>query len=112
MNQQLNKIAVPGLRWSMGLVVLWQSFREFAHAIDAVHQHNHAIPLLLVRLILAGSEIVAVLLFLLPRSRTIGSYGLLIVFALAMGIHIAHGEWGILSLSVYAMAVLVSLANA
>jgi hypothetical protein len=28
-----------------------------------------------------------------------------------MGVHIAHGEWGILSLSVYAMAVLVSLAN-
>jgi hypothetical protein len=28
-----------------------------------------------------------------------------------MGVHIAHGEWGILSLVVYLMAVLVSLTN-
>jgi hypothetical protein len=64
-----------------------------------------------VRLVLTGAEMVAAVLFLVPRTRTAGSYGLLVVFALAMGIHIAHREWEILSLMVYLMAVLVSLAN-
>jgi hypothetical protein len=111
MNQQLNKVAVPGLRWATGLVVLWESSREFLHTVHAIHNHSHSLTLISIRLILASSEIVAVMLFLVPRTRVVGSYALLIIFALAMGIHIAHGEWGILSLSVYAMAVLVSLAN-
>ena len=111
MNQQLNKIAVPGLRWTMGLVVLWDSGRELLHTVNAIHSQNHSLPLIWVRLVLSSSEIAAAILFLFRRTRVVGSYGLLVIFALAMGIHIAHGEWGILSLSVYAMAVLVSLAN-
>jgi hypothetical protein len=111
MNQKLNKLAVPGLRWALGLVVLWQACRELLHTLNAVHGHNHALPMLWVRLVLAGAEIAGAILFLLPRMRIAGSYLLLGVFVLAMGIHIAHGDWGILSLSVYVMAVLVSLAN-
>ena len=111
MNQQLNRIALPGLRWAMGLVVLWESTREFLHTVHAIHNHRQSLTLIWIRLILASSEIVAVMLFLVPRSRVVGSYALLIIFVVAIGIHIAHGERGILSLSVYAMAVLVSLAN-
>jgi hypothetical protein len=110
-NQQLNKIAIPGLRWTMGLVVLWGSCRELLHTFHAIHNHSYSLTFISIRLILASSEIGAVLLFLIPRTRVVGSYTLLVVFAAAMGVHIAHGEWGILSLSVYAMAVLVSLAN-
>ena len=73
--------------------------------------HTHALALAQVRLVLSGAEMVAAVLFLVPKTRALGSYGLLVVFALAMGVHIAHGEWGILSLVVYLMAVLVSLAN-
>ena len=66
---------------------------------------------MLMRLILSSGEMAAAILFLLPRTRVVGSYGLLVVLALAMGIHLARGEWGILSLSVYLMAVLVSMAQ-
>jgi hypothetical protein len=111
MNQQLNKITVPGLRWALGLVVLWESCREWLHTLHAVQSHTHALALAQVRLVLSGAEMVAAVLFLVPRTRGVGSYGLLVVFALAMGFHIAHREWGILSLMVYLMAVLVSLAN-
>jgi hypothetical protein len=111
MNQRLNRIAVPGLRWALGLVVLGEGCREFLHSIHAVHDHAHALPLLGMRLILSSGEIAAATLFLLPRTRVVGSYGLLVVLALAMGIHLARGDWGILSLSVYLMAVLVSLAQ-
>jgi hypothetical protein len=111
MNQQLNRIAVPGLRWTMALVVLWQSWRELLHTVNAIHSQNHSLSLIWVRLILSTAKITAVLLFLWRPTRLAGSYGLLVVFVLAIGIHMAHGEWGILFLSVYAMAVLVSLAN-
>ena len=111
MNQQLNKIAVPGLRWTTGLAVLWGSCRELPHTVHAIHNHSHSLTLVSIRLILASSEIAAVILFLVPRTRVVGSYALLVVFATAIGVHIARGEWGILSLSVYAMAVLASLAK-
>ena len=111
MNQQLKKIAVPGLRWALGIVVLWEACREFLRAIHAVHSHSHAVSLMGVRLLISSSEILACILFLYPRTRVLGSYGLLLIFVLAIGVHIAHGQWGILSLIVYAMAVLVILAN-
>ena len=111
MNEQLNKIAVPGLRWALGLIALWESCREWLRTLHLLQSHSHALALAQVRLILSSAEMLAAVLFLLPRTRTLGSYGLIVVFALAMGVHIAHGEWGILSLMVYLMAVLVSLAN-
>jgi hypothetical protein len=111
MNQQLKKIAVPGLRWALGIVVLWEACREFLRAIHAVHSHSHAVSLMGVRLLISSSEILACILFLYPRTRVLGGYGLLLIFVLAIGVHIAHGQWGILSLIVYAMAVLVILAN-
>lgn len=111
MNQRLNRIAVPGLRCALGLVVGWEACREFLHSVHAFYSHSHALPLVGIRLGLSGAEILAAILFLLSRTRVVGSYGLLVVFALAMGVHLAHGDWGILSLIVYIMAVLVSLAN-
>ena len=108
MNQQLKKIAVPGLLWALGIVVLWEACREFLHAI---HSHSHAVSLMGVRLFISSSEILACILFLYPRTRVLGGYGLLLIFLLAIGIHIAQRQWGIFSLIVYAMAVLVILAN-
>jgi hypothetical protein len=111
MNQHFNKMAVGGLRWTLGLVVLGQACRELFHTMHATHSHSHGVSLIAVRLILASSEIFASALFLVPGTRVAGSYGLLSVFVLAIAIHITHGDWGALSLGVYAMAVLVSLAN-
>ena len=111
MNQQLKKIAVPGLRWALGLVVLGEACRELLHAIHSVNTYSYALSLVGVRLFLSCGEILASISFLFLRTRVLGGYGLLLIFVLAIGIHIAHGQWGILSLVVYAMAVLVILAN-
>jgi hypothetical protein len=112
MNQQLKKIAVPGLRWALGIVVPWEACRELLHAIHAVHTHSHAVSLVGVRLFISSSEILTCILFLYPRTRVLGGYGLLLIFVLAIGIHMAQRQWGILSLIiVYATAVLVILAN-
>jgi hypothetical protein len=64
----------------------------------------------LIRPVLGGAEIIAVLLFLIPPTRTIGGYALLVIFALAALVHILHGQPDIGGLVVYAAAVYTVLA--
>ena len=64
----------------------------------------------LIRPILGGAEIIAVLLFLIPPARTIGGYALLVIFILAALIHILHGQPDVGGLVVYAAAVYTVLA--
>ena len=97
MNQQLKRLLFPGLRWALGLVVLWEACRELLHASHAVHTHSHAVSLVGVRLFISSSEILTCILFLYPRIRVLGGYGLLLIFVLAIGIHMAQRQWGILS---------------
>src|SRR5205807_7124115 len=59
----------------------------------------------------AGAEIVAVLLFLVSPAVVIGGYLLLVIFAVAVLVHVLHGWWDVGSLIVYAMAVLVILSG-
>lgn len=42
--------------------------------------------------VLAGAEIIAALLLLIPRTRVIGLSGLLIVFGVAAAAHWSHGD--------------------
>ena len=64
-----------------------------------------------VRLALAWSEIVAAILFLIPRTLTVGGPLLLLVFFGAALVHIAHGEFNIGALVVYAVAVIVVMTH-
>jgi hypothetical protein len=59
-----------------------------------------------VRLLLAGSEIVAAVLFLLPASAAVGEAALLAVFAFAAVLHLTAGENPAV-LGLYALAVLL-----
>jgi hypothetical protein len=56
-------------------------------------------------LILGGLEVVAAVLFLIPRTMRWGAAGLLVIFALAFGIHAAGGDPN-LDLLILAAAVL------
>jgi len=69
MNQPLKRPAMAFLRWSVGLVVLWQSYQTFHMAYTKGHAPGHAGALTGVRLVLSGSEIVAAILFLAPSSE-------------------------------------------
>ena len=63
-----------------------------------------------IRPILGGAEIIAALLFLIPPARMIGGYALLVIFALAVLIHIFHGQPDVGALVTYAAAVYTVLA--
>jgi DoxX-like family len=110
MNERLRSLAVPGLRWCVGLIVLWQSWRfAFGTAVMRVFAET-GLPVW-IRPALGGIEIVATVLFLLPVTTVVGGYALLVVFLFAAVLHLLHGWYDISALVLYAMAVLVSLAD-
>lgn len=110
MNSQLKKLAVPALRWTLGLVVLFESYR-FAFSSPEVHHFAGTKLPRWLPLALGGSEIVAALLFLLPVTTVIGGVLLLVIFALAILLHALHGDFHVEGLSVYGMAVFVCIAH-
>jgi DoxX-like family len=110
MRQDLRKVAVVALRWTVGLVVLMESIR-LAFASSQIHALARAGLPRWIRPLLAGSEIVAAILFLVPFTTIIGSYLLLVVFFFAALVHVLHGQYDVGVLAVYSMAVLVSMAH-
>jgi hypothetical protein len=106
MNAQAQKLAIPALRWTVGLVVLFESVR-FVLSQGPIHG---GLPHW-IRPAFGGAEIIAAILFLLPFARVVGGYLLLVIFALAVIIHVLHGEYDVGALAVYAMAVFVAMAE-
>ena len=104
------RVSIPLLRWTLGLVVMLQSF-EFVFSTSAAHFLAQAGWPAWLRPVLGGAEIIAAVLFLVPFTATIGGYLLLIIFGLAALLHILHGQYGIEGLLVYAVAALVSMTH-
>jgi hypothetical protein len=102
MADQRSKIALTGLQWTLGVVILIESVlfllpsagRDFART----HMPNF------VRLILGFGEIAGSVLLLIPRTAIRGGWVLVAVFALAIVIHLLHGMYNIGSLTIYAAA--------
>src|SRR5690242_6948178 len=107
MNHRLKQM-VTILRWTLGLVVLYESCL-LAFEPGRIRAFEHAGFPHLVRPLLAWSEIIAAALYLVPASEVAGSYLLLIVFALAAAVHILHGQYEVGGLVVYSMVVGVTL---
>jgi hypothetical protein len=111
MNGTRTRVAVRCLQWTVGLVVLLESYRTLHGALSGFHESGHAGSLTVVRLVLSGGEMVAALLFLTPFTTIVGGYALLAIFTLAIGIHGLHGNFAGLEILVLSgVAVLVSLA--
>jgi hypothetical protein len=101
--------AISILHWSVGVVILIESCL-FVFSASRAHAFAQSGMPHLIRPVLGGAEIIAVLLFLIPPTRTIGGYALLVIFILAALIHIVHGQPDIGGLVVYAAAVYTVLA--
>src|SRR5271169_2337362 len=110
MNKQLKRFAIPGLRWTLGLVVLWQSIQFVLSSSAGQHLAKLGLPMW-VQPALGGAEILAALLFLLPATGLVGGYCLLVVFVVAILIHCLHSEFDVGGLLIYAMAVVVCITN-
>jgi DoxX-like family len=110
MNERIKNLAIPGLSWCVGLMVLWQSWR-FAFGTAAAREFAGTGLPSWIRPALGGVEIAAAVLFLVPITAVVGGYALLVVFFFAAVLHVLHGWYDVSGLVLYAMAVLVSLAH-
>jgi putative oxidoreductase len=109
MSRSRKEIAIIVLRLVLGLVVLAQSFAFLFGGESAKFFTRHGLPDG-IRLALGWSEVVAAILFLLPSTLVIGAWFLLAIFAGAILLHVAHGQFEVGGLFVYGAAVLVVLA--
>ena len=110
MNQRITHMAIPALRWVLGLLLIVESARLALSPAAAHEVTKLGLPQWLPG-VLGGSEAVAALLFLIPATRVPGGYALLGVLAIAVLIHLLHGQYDVGVLLVYAMAVIVCTAH-
>jgi len=110
MNTRVKNFSIPLLRWTLGLVVLLESC-QFVFSTSAAHFLAEAGLPSWTQPVLGGAEIVAAVLFLMPFTALVGSYLLLVIFALAVLVHILHGQYEVAGLVVYAAAVFVCMAH-
>jgi uncharacterized membrane protein YphA (DoxX/SURF4 family) len=110
MSPRLKQLSIPALRWVLGIVVMIQSL-HFVFSHSTAHFFAKIGVPLWVRPVLGGIEILAAVLFVLPATLRVGGYLLLIVFVLAIAIHVVHGQYDVESLLVYCMAVFVCVAH-
>lgn len=103
--------SVSLLRWSLCLVLLWESCQFAISTAAAHHLQKMGLPSWIAPA-LGGTEAFAAILFLLPVLRRAGGYSLLVIFTAAVLLHILHGQFEIGSLLVYSAAVLVCMPAA
>jgi uncharacterized membrane protein YphA (DoxX/SURF4 family) len=108
MNSPHKATPIALLRWSLGLVVLWDSYQFATSAASIHHLQRMGLPAWIAPL-LGGIEIGATVIFLIPRLRRVGGYSLLFIFSIAAMLHILHGNFAIGPLVVYSAAVLACL---
>lgn len=113
MTSRNSRLALQGLRWVLGIVVLWQSFLFLRATIADVQAagSGHLGAHLWIRLVLASVEIIATVMFLAPVVDLAGSDLMLVVLAFAMLFHALQAQFDVGPLPVYAMAVLVWMAH-
>jgi hypothetical protein len=86
---------------TLGLVVLVESIRTITAALATSARFSNPTH----ALVLGSLEIVAAILFLIPRTMRAGSAGLLVIFALAFLLHALEGHPNLVLL-VYGAGVL------
>jgi hypothetical protein len=109
MNEKRVKWAFVGLQWTLGLVVLVQS-ALFAFSPAAAHFFSKTGLPGWVRPAVGVAEMLAALLFLVPRTVVVCGYSLVVIFLPAIVVHLLHGWYDVGGLVVYAAAALAVTA--
>ncbi|MFZ0199151.1 MAG: hypothetical protein WB523_04280 [Candidatus Sulfotelmatobacter sp.] len=102
MSAERARIALTGLQWTLGLVILIEAvlfvLPGAAHAFAKTHMPN------VVRFVLGFGEIAGCILMLMPRTAIRGARVLVAVFVLAIVIHLLHGLYEVGNLVIYTAA--------
>jgi hypothetical protein len=102
MTSQHSRTAVTVLQWTLGVVILIESILfllpSAAHAFAQTHMPNA------MRFGLGLAEAAGCVLMLYPRTAVRGAWLLMVVFALAIVIHLLHGMYNVGDLAIYMAA--------
>ena len=93
--------AITVLQWTLGLVVLIEA-GLFVLGPHAGHDFAKTHMPQALRMVLGWGEIAGAILFLIPRTAVRGAWLLLVIFVLAIAIHLMHGMPTVGALVVYA----------
>jgi hypothetical protein len=96
------RIALTGLQWTLGLVVLVEAILFVMPGARPDFAQTHMPDIL--RQILGWGEIIGALLLLIPRTAARGGWVLVAVFLFAIVIHLLHGMFNVGSLAIYTAA--------
>ncbi|HET9407828.1 MAG TPA: DoxX family protein [Candidatus Sulfotelmatobacter sp.] len=102
MSPARSQIALTGLQWTLGLVILIEAAMFLMPA--AAHEFNRTHMPNLLRLLLGWGEIVGCALLLIPRTAIRGAWLLVGVFVFAIVTHLLHGLTNVGSLVIYTAA--------
>src|SRR5689334_22118567 len=97
------------LQWTLGLVVFYESC-SFVFSRGAAHAFSHTGLPAWLRPALGGVEALAAILFLIPPTVIVAGYSLVVIFLLAVVIHLLHHAGDASGLLVYAAATLAVIA--
>ena len=102
MAEQRTKIALTGLQWTLGIVILIEAILfllpSAAHDFARTHMPNF------VRIVLGFGEVAGSILRLLPRTAIRGAWILVAVFVPAIAVHLLHGILNVGNLAIYTAA--------
>jgi len=103
MSNDHGRPALLVLQWVLGLVILAMA-AVLAFTPASAHAFAKTGLPDFIRLALAWGEMVAAILFLIPRTLRAGGWLLIGVLALAIVLHLLHGWWNVGDLVVYVAA--------
>lgn len=109
MTEQRGAMALTGLRWTLGVVILIEAALFVLPSARHDFARTHMPDVL--RMILGWGEIVGALLLLIPRAAVRGGWVLISIFALAIAVHVLHGMYNVGDLAIYAAAAWAIVAG-
>jgi hypothetical protein len=105
MKEQHMKIALIGLQWTLGIVILVEAILFVmpgaGHEFSRTHMPNA------MRLILGWGEIIGAVLLLVPRTSARGAWVLAGILVLAIFVHMLHGIFNVGNLIIYTASACV-----
>jgi len=102
MTEQRMKTALTGLQWTLGLVILAEAILFVLPGAGHDFARTHMPDI--VRQVLGWGEIIGAVLLLIPRTAVRGAWALVVIFVLAMIIHVLHGMFNVAYLVIYTAA--------
>ena len=110
MSEKRARCSLLALQWALGVVILVEA-AVFAFSPGSAHTFAKTGLPDFIRLFLAWGEMVAAVLFLIPRTLIVGGWLLIVILVLAVVLHLLHGWWNVGSLVVYVAAAWAVMAG-